>query len=143
MPVSTPATAAPPKSLSRAAFLKKVDRALARRNPKELAALADWEPWRKDGNPEPRFLKLALPPGPIRREREMNEREVLYKDGNGRSWHLVLEESQTAPTRYSLPILTRPCPQGAQRTPLDDAAPAPKPPAPTSWTPLECWPLPM
>jgi hypothetical protein len=141
-----PAAAAPSRPLSRVEFLKKVDRALARRNAKDLAALADWSAWRKDGNPDPRSLQLALPPAPLERQKELNDREVLYQDGTGRTWRLVLQESAAtpkAPKRWNLPILTRPCPQGMQRRPLDDAAPLPTPPPPTSWSPLECWPLPM
>ena len=138
-----PAAAVPSRSLSRAAFLKKVDQALARRNARDLAALADSSAWRRDGNPDPKSLQLALPPAPLKRQRELNEREVIYQDGTGRSWRLVLQESSTGPKRWSLPILTRACPQGMQRRPLDESTPLPTPPPPTSWTPLECWPLPM
>ncbi|MEO6325164.1 MAG: hypothetical protein ABIT01_08735 [Thermoanaerobaculia bacterium] len=138
---SSSAEAARP--LSRAQFLKHVDRALARRNARELAALADWSEWRGAGNPDPKSLRLVLPPSPIKRQRELNEREVLYRDGNGRSWHLVLQEPEGKPKRWSLPILTRSCPEAIQRRPIDDSAPVPTPPPPTSWTPLECWPLPM
>ena len=117
-------------------FLGEVETAMAARDGVALARLADWSGWEARAE----TLALVLPKGPLKRERELSETEVLYKDGAERSWRLLLRQGSS---RLLLVPRARPCPAAPMRRRPDAAAPAsPASEAPASWTPLECWPLP-
>jgi hypothetical protein len=65
---------------------------------------------------------------------------VLYRDGDGKSWRLRLRHSGDS---FLIAPRERLCPQGGQRKRLaDGSAPAPNRGRPSTWAPLECWPLP-
>ena len=136
-PPATPGAGAG-TSTRREAFLKRVEAAFAAREPECLAALADVDAWRAAGYPELSTLQLFLPPAPLVFEKELAPLEVLFRDGNGRSWRLVLREM-----KGELLALVRaePCPRGAARAPRYEREARPTPRV-QAWTLLECWPLP-
>src|SRR5262245_50908654 len=126
---------APAGEDDRARFLARVDAALTSRDRDSLEGLADLAAW---GAREER-LELLLPPAPIRREKVLSETEVLYRDGERKSWRLVTRRVGDA---LCIVPRARPCPEGGQRRRLVDGALAPNLERPSTWTPLECWPLP-
>lgn len=132
---ATPGTEATSR---REAFLKRVEAAFATRESKSLASLADVDAWRAAGYPELSTLQMFLPPGPLDFEKELAPLEVIYRDGNGRSWRLVLRD-----VKGELLALIRaePCPRGVARAPQFEREERPVPKVQT-WTLLECWPLP-
>jgi hypothetical protein len=116
-------------------FLELLDAALAGRNGREVAELADVDAWRAAGYPDPADLELLLPPAPLTRTRALSDAEVLYKDGTDRLWRVVLRSGSAT---WKATIRASPCPRtGARRTLEGDAGSAVK-----TWTILECWPLP-
>jgi hypothetical protein len=123
---------------ARAAFLKRAEAAFTAREAKGVAALADMEAWRAAGYPELSTLQMFLPPGPIVLEKELAPLEVLYKDGNGRSWRLVL---RVVKGELRAVVRAEPCPRGVALAPRYARAERPTPKV-QSWTLLECWPLP-
>lgn len=135
-------SAAPGAGDERSRLLSRIDAALAGRDRAELEALADWRGWSGATDPpDVARLELLLPPAPIRREKEMSEREVLYRDGEGRSWRLVLTRVESGD--WKIVVRARPCPAGGmRRQPMNEDAAPPDRKAARTWTPLECWPLP-
>jgi hypothetical protein len=125
-------------STRREAFLKRVGAAFATRDARTIAALADVEAWRAAGYPELSALQMFLPPDPLVFEKELTPSEVIYRDGNGRKWRLVLRDVKG---ELRAVVRTSPCPRGIVTAPQVDR---PKRPAPRveTWTLLECWPLP-
>jgi hypothetical protein len=118
-------------------FLEKVDAALLARDRDALERLADLASWNERREER---LELLLPPAPVKRERVVSETEVLYRDGDGKSWRLRLRRSGDS---FLIAPRERLCPQGGQRKRLaDGSAPAPNRGRPSTWAPLECWPLP-
>jgi len=79
----------------------------------------------------------VLPPAPIARDRVLSETEVVYRDGEGKTWRASLRATDGG---LRLVPRARPCPAGGMRRGLDD--PAPNREKPSSWSPVECWPLP-
>jgi hypothetical protein len=114
----------------RARFLADVDAALASRDAARLEALADWTGWGGARG------ELLLPAAPIRRERELSDTEVLYRDAAGRSWRLVTRSVDGA---LRLVPRARPCPARGMERVRGAGPPAAER---RTWTPLECWPLP-
>ena len=136
---------APPASTiaraeSRDEFLKKVDAAFAARDAQAILALADVDAWRQAGYREPTAAALTLPDPPIVRERLLSDSEVIYKDGRGRQWKLLIHERASG--GWAIVLRDRACPRGGmQRGPELDRGNSPNEAA--TWTPLECWPLPV
>lgn len=124
-----------PPSDARARFFSRVDAALASRDEAALVSLVDWTGWSRRET-----LDLILPPAPIARAEELNETEVVYRDGDEKTWRLLARPSASG--EWRIVPRARPCPVGGmQRRPSkEDAGPVKMPPE--SWTPLECWPLP-
>jgi hypothetical protein len=125
-------------SAARVAFLKRVEAAFAVREPRSVGALADVDAWRAAGYPEISTLQMFLPPGPLLFEKELTPLEVLYRDGDGRSWRLVLHDVKG---EFLALVRAQPCPRGVARAPQYGKAERPTPKVQT-WTLLECWPLP-
>jgi hypothetical protein len=61
-------------------FLKRVDAALASREPRQIAAVSDTRCWREAGHPQLDALKITLPKGPLIRDGNLSDTSVLYKD---------------------------------------------------------------
>ena len=135
---SQTAGAAAEASVRREAFLKVAEAAFATRDPKSLAALADVDAWRAAGYPELSTLQMFLPPAPIVFEKELTPLEVIYRDGTGRRWRLVLRDVKG---ELKGVIRADPCPQGVGRGPQIEVREKPTPKV-QIWTLLECWPLP-
>ena len=133
-------TPAPRKATTerREAFLQSVEAAFATREPRAVAALADVEAWRTAGYPELSTLEMFLPPAPLAFEKDLTPSEVIYRDGNERSWRLVLTEVKG---EFRAVVRANPCPRGAARAPQFEPEERPTPKVQT-WTILECWPLP-
>ena len=126
---------------SREKYLESVDSALASRDPKKVAAIADTAAWHEAEYPDLATLKMTLPEGPLRRYKDLSETSVLYHDAAGRSWRLTLTRG-SAPDRWKAVIRANPCPKALVRPRRGSRAPETTP-AVTTWTVLECWPLPM
>jgi hypothetical protein len=125
-------------SVRREAFLKLAEAAFATRDTKAVAALADVDAWRAAGYPELSTLQMFLPPAPIVFEKELTAMEVIYRDGTGRRWRLVLRDLKGELKGI---IRADPCPQGVGRGPEFEGREKPTPKVQV-WTLLECWPLP-
>ena len=125
-------------TVRRAAFLKRMEAAFATREPQSLSALADMDAWRAAGYPEISTLQMFLPPAPLVFEKELAPLEVIYRDGNGRGWRLVLREVKG---EFLALVRAEPCPRGVARAPQYGREERPTPKVQT-WTLLECWPLP-
>jgi hypothetical protein len=129
---------------SRAEFLAAVDAALAQRDAARLSALADLDRWRKSGHPDLDPGALWLPPAPLTRKRDLTPAEVIYDDGEGRSWRLRLRRDEDR-NAWHVILPDRPCPSKSMpRINLSDPPRGADAPASSSavWTVLECWPLP-
>ncbi len=127
---------------SRETFLKRMDAALASRDPKRLADLSDCASWKEAGYPAVEDLKLTLPPPPLVRDKDLSDSSVLYRDANGRSWMLALRRVES--NTWKAVVRAAPCPPGGARSSLPRKPRSqPTPAATTTWTVLECWPLPM
>ena len=128
-------------SAAREAFLKRVDAAIASREPRQIAAVSDTKSWYEAGYPQLDALKLTLPKGPLIRDRSLSDTSVLYKDPGGRSWRLTLEHDAERDAWLAL-IRPNSCPRaGIRRRPgtgREESRPSVE-----TWTILECWPLPM
>jgi hypothetical protein len=134
-----------PEQDARREFLRTVDAALASRDPEKLAALADARQWTAAGRPPLGSATLWLPPGPLKRVRDLSTSEVLYEDGDGRTWRLRFHRDDAQAWRVT--ILPRPCPpktspRGGVTGGLGDDPRPQSPAAAPIWTPVECWPLP-
>lgn len=128
-------------SASRDAFLKKVDAALAARDARAILALSDVDGWRAAGHGAPEPQAMTLPDGPFERERTLSDSEVLYTDARGRSWKLELRApGDHGP--WAIVLRDHGCPRGGTRRAPEFESPA-APDNPPTWTPLECWPLPV
>ena len=138
---TTPAAASESSLRSREKYLESVDSALASRNPKRVAAIADTTAWREAEYPDVATLKMTLPRGPLKRYKDLSETSVLYHDAAGRSWRLTLKKG-SPPDSWKAVIRANPCPKAVVRPRLGPKAPEATP-AVTTWTVLECWPLPM
>ena len=133
---------------SRRAFLDAVDRALNAREPQQVAELADVQRWRATGRGELPTASLWLPPGPLKRLRDLTANEVVYEDAHANTWRLRMRRSEGGP--WLIVVVPQPCPpKSMPRGPVGRELPGPPQPseAPTTatsavWTPLECWPLP-
>jgi hypothetical protein len=137
---ASPSTISSPAAVTLDSFLNKVDAALAVRNARQMLALSDVDAWQKAFHAEPDPAAMTLPAAPLRRVRALSGSEFLYTDSAGRSWRLVLRESPASSWRIVLH--DRPCPRGGvRRAPEFERAPPADSPA--TWTPLECWPLPL
>ena len=134
------ATPVPPAEIAsrKEAFLNRVEMAFATRDASAVAALADVEAWRAAGYPELSTLQMFLPPAPLVFERELTPSEVIYRDGNERTWRLVLTEAKG---EFRAVVRANPCPRGVARAPQYEREERPTPKV-QSWTLLECWPLP-
>lgn len=133
-----------PEESSRRTFLQAVDSALASRDPIQLSKVADLDRWRTARRPDLDRLTLWIPPAPITRTRDLTPSEVLYEDGEGRSWRLRLSHDEARHV-WKVILPDRPCPpKGPPRVRPDSAtgADAPAARSPEVWTVLECWPLP-
>ena len=138
-----------PVSASREDFLQRLDAALAGRDPRQLASLADAGAWREAGRPALDRLTLALPSAPLKRVRDLSTNEVLYEDGEGKTWRARLREGAGGPA-WSVVALNRACPPKSmpRGRPWEDLPPTPSSAssaaagASETWTLLECWPLP-
>ncbi len=129
---------------AREGFLARVDAALASRDWKRVAAVADTASWHEAGYPDIGTLKMSLPRGPLTRSKDLSETSVLYRDGSGRSWRLTLRREGESGS-WKAVIRASPCPRGGARL-RPDVRPRGRPdpsPSVTTWTVLECWPLPM
>lgn len=126
---------------SRDEFLKMVDAALAARDAQAILALADVDAWRQAGYRGPDLAAMTLPDAPIARVRMLSESEVLYKDGHGREWKLRLRDRGAGD--WAIVLRDRACPRGGiERSPEFERG-GRQSDAPPTWTPLECWPLPV
>ena|SRR2546428_6725148 len=136
---------APPASTiaraeSRDEFLKRVDAALAARDAQAILALANVDAWRRAGYHEPTAAALTLPDGPVVRDRQLSDSEVIYKDGRGRQWKLLMRERDSG--GWAIVLRDRACPRGGmQKNPALEHGTRQS--EPQTWTPLECWPLPL
>lgn len=125
---------------AREEFLKKVDAALAARDGQAILALSDREAWRQAGYRDPDAAALTLPDGPLVRDRLLSDSEVIYKDGRGRQWKLLLRDRGAG--GWAIVLHSRACPRGGmQRSPEYERGGAE--PNAQAWTPLECFPLPL
>jgi len=138
---TTPASAPEGSIRSRDKYLESVDSVLKSRDPKQVAAIADTTAWREADYPDLATLKMTLPKGPLKRYKDLSETSVLYHDAAGRSWRLTLKKG-SPPGSWKAVIRENPCPKAVVRPGRGTSAPAPTP-AVTTWTVLECWPLPM
>jgi len=136
-----------PEQGARREFLQAVDAALTSRDPQRLAALADVPQWRAAGRPPLDPATLWLPPGPLKRGRDLSASEVLYEDAEGNTWRLRFHRDD-AQRAWRVTLLPRPCPPktsprgGVVGAAGDDARPPGASTATALWTPVECWPLP-
>jgi hypothetical protein len=128
----------------RNAFLRAMDGALSSRNSTAILELSDVDEWRRSGRPQPLASALLLPQGPITRLRDLSESETLYKDGSGRQWRLRFKHDIER-KKWMAVLSDSPCPRGGmKRGPQWESRPSgPGAERPLSWTPLECWPLPL
>jgi len=92
-------------------FLKRVDAALASREPRQIAAVSDTKSWREAGYPRLDALKMILPKGPLIRDGNLSDTSVLYKDAAGRSWRLTLQHDAERDAWLAV-IRPHPCPRG-------------------------------
>jgi hypothetical protein len=135
-------TPAPESALrSRERYLESVDSALASRDPRKVAAIADTAAWREADYPDLETLKMTLPEGSLKRYKDLSETSVLYHDAAGRSWRLTLARG-SPPYSWKAVIRANPCPKPLVRPRRGPKAPEATPTV-TTWTVLECWPLPM
>lgn len=125
---------------SRDVFLKKVDLALAARDADAILALADVDAWRQAGYRRPEAAAMTLPDAPIARERMLSESEALYTDGHGREWKLRVRDRGAGD--WAIVLRDRACPRGGMRRGPEIDRGGGRFDAPSTWTPLECWPLP-
>lgn len=136
-----------PEPDARRDFLQAVDAALTSRDPAKLAALADVSQWRAAGRAPLDPAALWLPPGPLKRGRDLSASEVLYEDADGNTWRLRFHRDD-AQRAWRITILPRPCPpktspRGGVAGGLgDDVRPPGAATSTALWTPVECWPLP-
>jgi hypothetical protein len=124
----------------REAFLKRLDSAIAARDTQALEALTDRDAWRAAGYPDPTELRMTLPKAPLVREKDLSINTVLYKDGNGRLWRVILRRDSAG--KLAILMRARACPNRNMRR---DAASseATSEPRVQTWTIFECWPLPQ
>jgi hypothetical protein len=128
----------------RSAFLRAMDGALSARDSNAILELSDVDEWRRSGRPQPLASALLLPEGPITRLRDLSESETLYKDRNGRQWRLRLKHD-TDHKKWVAVLSDSPCPRGGmKRGPQwESRPPGTSGERSVTWTPLECWPLPL
>jgi hypothetical protein len=140
-PAPTPADLAA-LAKSRKEFLARIDAAFASRDAKTLEAVADVAAWREAGYPDLSALKMVLPEGPLSRYKELSDTAVLYRDSSGRSWCLRLRPPGESGA-WKAVIRASPCPRGGTRV-APHGKPGPREtPVTSTWTLLECWPLPV
>jgi hypothetical protein len=128
-------------SAAREAFLKRVDAAIASREPRQVAAVSDTKSWYEAGYPQLDALKMTLPKGPLIRDGNLSNTSVLYKDSGGRSWRLILRHDAERDAWLAL-IRSNSCPRGGMRRRPGTGREESRPSVET-WTILECWPLPQ